>query len=210
LTLRISGQKASQSRPRFRPEASNISPNDPAPLKGLNFSIKHLKFLILAAAFILFAVCGEWHSYAADGRSIKTKTPVPDAGSIERLEYEIIKGLGKSNRKMDRITHFQVDGQDVVVHFTINDNLTVNMTKGGAKNSAESILKAVQNSGYDYSTITMLGTYPLQDKLGNSTETGVLQATYSRGIVSRINWQGFLYDNVYEIADEVWLHPAFK
>ena len=142
----------------------------------------------------------------------KPKTPAapaPAGGTASRVEYEVKKALGTSNRKVTRVSKVQTAGQTIHVHFSINDNLTEGFIKTGAKMNVERILKAIQRSGYDYSEVTAIGTFSMQDKFGNSSEDKVLQATYKRSTVDRINWDGFLTDNIYSIADGVWLHPAF-
>lgn len=72
------------------------------------------------------------------------------------------------------------------------------------------ILKATNSSSFDFRSLNIVGTFAMVDKLGNSSEDDVLRVTYLRTTVDRINWTGFLTDNVYEVAESVWLHPAFR
>ncbi len=109
-----------------------------------------------------------------------------------------------------RVSEIQIEDQTIYVCFSINDNLTEGFIKTGAKMDVEDILKSVQKSGYNYSEVTVVGTFSMQDKFGNSSEDKVLQASYKRSTVDRINWAGFLTDNMYAVADDVWLHPAFR
>ena len=84
------------------------------------------------------------------------------------------------------------------------------MIKYGAKADITYMLKAIKESQYGYKNIEIYGIFPLMDKLGNSKEQIVLKATYTPATVNRINWDNFLNDNIYDIADSVWQHPAFR
>ncbi len=133
--------------------------------------------------------------------------PIP---APQSLQYGVKRALGSSNRGIAKVSNIQVIGKNIQVYFTVNDNLTKGMVKSSAKINIVDILKAVQSSGYDYSEVTIFGTFSLTDKFGNSEESMVVQATYTRSTINRINWKNFLYDDVYDIADSVRLHPAFR
>lgn len=136
--------------------------------------------------------------------------PYHEGPKARKLQHDITQVLRKSNRDMARLLKFRVIGGNIRVYFTINDNLWGGLIKFGAKSDIVDILKTVHFSGYDYSRVTVIGTFPLVDKFGNSEESKVIQATYTSSTINRINWQGFLTDNVYDIADSVWLHPTFE
>jgi hypothetical protein len=126
------------------------------------------------------------------------------------VKEQIEKALGKSYRNVPRVWDVQIKGQAINVRFSIQDNLTSGLVKHGAKNDIKIILKAVQDSRYPYSEINVVGTAQMQDKFGNSQEAEVIRATYLHTTVDKINWSGFLSDNIYEIADGVWLHRDFQ
>ncbi|NIA07350.1 MAG: zinc-ribbon domain-containing protein [Actinobacteria bacterium] len=138
------------------------------------------------------------------------KETVPAIGTYERLIYEITQTLGSCNRDVRRIHDINVNGDFVLVKFSINDNLANSWIKFGAKADIIDILKAVSKSQYPYSIIDVNGTFALTDKYGNSEESKVIQATYRRSTVERINWSGFDLENVYEVGEDIWLHPAFR
>ncbi len=134
----------------------------------------------------------------------------PAAASLSAGQSEIEKALGKSYRNVKRVSDVQTTGKTVKVRFSINDNLTAGMIKGSAMTDIQRILKSVQSAGYPYSEISVVGTFPLKDRFGNSSEDEVVRATYKRSTVDRINWDGFDENNIYKIADSVWLAPAFQ
>lgn len=145
---------------------------------------------------------------AAEQRLAEALAAAP--GTPEHVEYEVRKALGESNRNVARVFRVQIDSRVIQVYFSISDNLTEGWIKRRAKTDVVNILKAIQGSGYGYSQVTAVGTFSMKDTYGNSSEEMVLRATYKRSTVDRINWDGFLTDNIYSIADSVWLHPAFQ
>ncbi len=137
-----------------------------------------------------------------------SKTTSQD-GAAKKLQYELKRVLGSCNRGIAKVQNIQID-KNVHVYFAIDDNFTNAMIKLGAKMDIKKILKAVQSSGYDYSEVIIVGTLPLGDNFGNTKESEVIQATYTHSTIARINWEGFLTDDVYNIADSVRIHPAFE
>ena len=148
-------------------------------------------------------------------RSVIPKQPekniqAPRLGTIQRLNYEVEKNLGSSNRGIAKVQSVEdVDGI-VTITFTIDDNLTKGLRKYGAKHDFVKILKAVRSSEYDYSRIIIFGTFTLVDKYGNSEESVVVRAYYTPDIMNKINWPNFLNEDVYKIADWHAAHPEFQ
>jgi hypothetical protein len=148
----------------------------------------------VVAAVVLLAIVGG---------TVKTCTRQRhELGTEGRLADEISLAGAK-------VTAIQTVGQSVQVAFTIQDNLTANLVRDGAKLDVLDILKAVQASGYSYDEIAIRATTSLTDVYGNTREGEVLRVSYNRATVDRINWSGFLSSNVFDIADSLWLHPAF-
>ena len=136
--------------------------------------------------------------------------PEAPIGTPERAEFEIRKTLGTSNRKVQRVRSLRIDGKEIFVDVAFNDNLTTNMVKRGIKMDICDVIKAVQESGYDFDQISIEGTFILVDKFGQESESQVVRATYSRATTERINWSNFLTENIFDVADSSWVHPALK
>jgi hypothetical protein len=144
-----------------------------------------------------------------------TKTPLPTLtlSPQSALRAEIEQVLGKGNRGVPSLTEFSFDDPEkgaLFINWAINENLTENLTKRGAKIDATNILKALDKSGIDYTYVLMSGSYPLVDAFGNSTERNVVNLTFNKATVDKINWDNFLTDNIYVIADEAVIWPAFQ
>lgn len=127
-----------------------------------------------------------------------------------RIQDECDKSLGKSYRTEKRVSDVQVAGNTIKLHLYVQSNLTEHLMKFGAREDIAKILKAVQGSGVPYGAVTVTASYPVADKFGNSREQDVVRATYNRSTVDRINWEGFLPDNIFDIADDVQISPVFR
>lgn len=138
-----------------------------------------------------------------------TATATPATPS-EQLQYLLIEVLWSSNRDLDRLSLAEVDGDIINIHFTINDNLTEQMIKGGARQEVKEMLKAINAAGLEYYLINIEGSFSLVDQFGNSSEQTVIWATYPKETVDQINWANFRSDNIYAIASTAKQHPAFQ
>jgi hypothetical protein len=133
------------------------------------------------------------------------------AEATRPLRRRIAKSIGTEGLAFE-INNYFADPQQLIiqVRFDIDDNLTNNSIRRGSMRDIASILKAVDESGINCHEVTVFGSFPLVDKFGNSSKEVVVKATYSDTTVNRINWSNFQTENVYEIADNVWQHPAFR
>lgn len=151
----------------------------------------------------------------------QTSTPL-SASTIEptltlephtALKAEIERVLGSGNRNVPRLTTLNFDDPEqgaIFVNWAINDNLTENLIIFGAKSDATDILKALAQSRIDYTYVILSGSFPMVDKFGNSDEKNVVNLTFYKETVERINWENFLSDNIYDIADEAFVWIAFQ
>lgn len=141
-------------------------------------------------------------------------TPAPTLSSEAQLQLAIEKALGPSNREtVERVSDFSMDTgpeSEIFVEWAINDNLTEGLIKSGTQMDIADILEAIDKSGLKYGSVHVEGTFSMVDQYGNVSEMVVVSAIYMRATIERINWENFLWDNVYAIADEVWVHPVFQ
>lgn len=144
--------------------------------------------------------------------------PAPKPINYEAMLAAAIKEeLGGSNRDVKRLSsvvYNDIGGTDaVVVRWAINDALTEGLTKKSAKLDITNMLKIIQRyqkAGMSLKDAYFSGTFSLVDKLGNKSEDKVVQADYNGSIVKQINFENFIYSDVYDIADRVTIRPAFK
>lgn len=119
------------------------------------------------------------------------------------------KALGKGRSGVERISNVSA-GEPTVVEWAIAENLTEGLTKDTARREATKILQALKDSGADYQTARMVGSFALVDQLGNTREGQVVMAVYDRATVDKINFSGFNFKNVFDIAEVAVIHPSFR
>lgn len=143
-----------------------------------------------------------------------TETLVPTPSDpAEQLLYNIEHALGDNNRDVPRIGEywFNADSGLIYVQFAIDDNLGIRMIRTGARIDTLTILEEVSQTSLDYSGVDVLGTFELVDQYGNTSESIVTSLYYTRETVERINFDNMLFENVYEIADNVgMIHLEFR
>ena len=86
------------------------------------------------------------------------------------------------------------------------DNLTSKMTVDGMYLSMSNIMEKL--SDFKDVNISFEIVYPLVDEYGNATDTTVITATFTSTTRNKINWDYFLIENMPDVADEWWMHPA--
>ncbi len=127
----------------------------------------------------------------------------------EALTAAIVAALGSGNRDVDRVASVIDDDGRIEVDWAINDAFSENLTQGSAQLDATNILRAISESGYPYDFVLMRGTFPLVDQFGNTEEQKVVELFFEQATADQINFDGFDYRNVYDIADSAQIHPSF-
>jgi hypothetical protein len=128
----------------------------------------------------------------------------------ERLVANVQAALGRSNRDGPEPKVDFADDGTLSIKWAINENLTENMTKRGAQIDVVNVLKAAHAANVPITVVRLEGSFSLVDKFGNSSETQVLRLTYNAATINRFNFENFLTQNVYTVADSSWIHPAFR
>jgi hypothetical protein len=149
---------------------------------------------------------------------IPTNTPLPSATPepFEYLKRLVAEALGTSNRDVPRLTDFSwdADRSEIAVTFAAQDDFTEDMIKRGIQIDIVNILRTIQksNTPIPYKSIVVVATFPLVDVYGNTKESNVVIATYARENLDKVNWDNFLTDNIYKIAnqDSLFIHPAAR
>lgn len=95
----------------------------------------------------------------------------------ETIAQAVDDALGGSNRDVDRLAPVTLVDGHVAIKWAINDNLTEGLVKDGARIDGVDILRALSETGVPYNTVSLEGTFPLVDQLGNSAEERVVLAT---------------------------------
>lgn len=142
-------------------------------------------------------------------QSVAPATTATPASPTDTLRAAVAKALGKGRSGVERISNVSA-GEPTVVEWAIAENLTEGLTKDTARREATKILQALKDSGADYQTARMVGSFALVDQLGNTREGQVVMAVYDRATVDKINFSGFNFKNVFDIAEVAVIHPSFR
>lgn len=132
----------------------------------------------------------------------------PDVALAASIRDELTSG----NREgVERISDVVIgpDGR-VVVAWAINDNLTEGMIKSGSRIDATKMLQLIREAGLGQDGAFLEGTFSMVDQYGVAEETVVIRASYSGETLQRINFDNFLHDNIWAVADSAMIHPAFQ
>jgi len=153
----------------------------------------------------------------------------PD-NTIERaVEKVAIEAFGKtvnwdSNNRPNTIKKMvkfkQVSGPDeggylIEVHYRANENLTINLMRGGIFLSAiEFTEKLYRDPNCGEIKVYMLKPFlVLTDKYGKEHEEQVAKLVLRRAIANKVNWENITNDMFERILIEegqLWLHPAIR
>ena len=82
--------------------------------------------------------------------------------------------------------------------------------RGGARLDIRNMLEVIADSQEPYTSVFLRGTFALTDQFGNESEANVVEATFTKSAIDRINFENFLTDNVYAIAEDPYIHPEFR
>ncbi|HRJ40857.1 MAG TPA: hypothetical protein PL105_03210 [Caldilineaceae bacterium] len=150
---------------------------------------------------------------------LPTDTPIlPTATSVPlSLEDQVRQSIGnESNRGIAERVRVETVADVVVVNWAIDDNLSKEWIVAGAWRDIAQMMRAIRESGIDYSLIRFEGTFSMVDNFGNSSEMPVLIVSISQETVNKVNWADeewvklILYQKLPDIADAVQLHPALQ
>jgi hypothetical protein len=170
----------------------------------------HFPLWVVLAILGLAVVVVIWSSGSGGSPSDEI---APTVATKAGLQGDIEAALGDGNRGVERVSDFRnssgTAGQ-VYVKFAINDNLSDNLRAGGAQLDCTNILKAIAQSGATYGSVRIVGTFPTKDVYGNVKETEVVRLDFDAGTVKKINWDGFLYKDIYTIANSAEVHAQFS
>ncbi|MBP8641292.1 MAG: hypothetical protein KBI01_10440 [Oscillospiraceae bacterium] len=123
-------------------------------------------------------------------------------------DEEIITETVNTEFRKENVISVNYDSTNKIVQTKAigKDNLTSKMTIDGMYLSMSNILENL--SDFKDINISFEIVYPLVDEYGNSTDTTVITASFTSTTRNKINWDYFLIENMPDVADEWWMHPA--
>jgi len=158
----------------------------------------------------------------------KPITYVSPYNTIERaVEKVAIEAFGKTvNWDLDNrpntikkiVKFMQVSGPDeggylIEVHYRANENLTVNLMRGGIFSDAiEFTEKLYREPNCREIKVYILKPFlVLTDKYGKKQEEQVAKLVLRRAIANKVNWENItndMFERILREEGQLWLHPA--
>lgn len=130
--------------------------------------------------------------------------------SLEELIKDLAMRSISSNTNIKRVF---IENDEVEIEYDARENLTNNLTLKGIHIDAEKITEAVSailNNDTGINSINIMSYMNLVDQYGNMSSKMVSIITFKRETWEKINWENFINDNVPQVADYYWIHPALK
>ncbi|MBS4535834.1 hypothetical protein GOQ29_09425 [Clostridium sp. D2Q-14] len=101
------------------------------------------------------------------------------------------------------------DDKFVSITLVGNQNLSTNMTKKGMWLDSIEVLEEMFKIE-EIGKVWIEWQYPLVDKYGNEDLVEVMNIDMTREIADKINWENFPIDNLKEVVDTYYEHPALS
>lgn len=99
----------------------------------------------------------------------------------------------------------------ITIEIDVSDNFANDLIQDGAKIDVTNTLQALHDeTSFSYGIVDIHGRLPLIDRYGNREIGNVIELRYRKTALDRINWARFQWTNVYDIAECIWMHPAFE
>lgn len=131
-----------------------------------------------------------------------------EVGTAERnIEIGALKALGHETE----IRKIELNEGEVWIDYIASDNLSTNLTRRGILSDTVDLVKEL--SSIISQNITGIVVEPhltLVDQYGKESLSKVAMITINRETWEKINWDNFLTDNLPDIADTYWQHPAMN
>jgi len=128
-------------------------------------------------------------------------------GTPERdIELATLKALGHDIQ----LTEITLNNSELQIVYVAKENLTKNLTRHGIFTNARDILKDVPQVAPNVNIITITPHLTLIDQYGKESLSRVATITFKKDTWRKINWENFLTDNLPNVADSYWLHPALS
>lgn len=142
----------------------------------------------------------------------EVEPPVEEPLNTEESIKKFIKNtLGErtntSRPTIDKVS--LVDGS-LNIELNANDNVTIGFIRDGMLSDSKGILKHIRD--YDDITDDVFITYlfDVVDSYGNTKSAHVLRMRFTQETLNEINFDSFSYKNFDTVADNFYLHQAFK
>ncbi len=131
-----------------------------------------------------------------------------ETGTLERnIELGALKVLGHETE----IRKIKIDNGELWIDYVASENLTKNLTRRRIWIDTKDLVRELSTIvDPNINAIISESHLVLVDQYGKESLSRVALITINRETWEKINWDNFLTDNLPDVADGYWLHPALK
>ncbi|MFW6026762.1 MAG: hypothetical protein ACOCRX_10515 [Candidatus Woesearchaeota archaeon] len=135
-----------------------------------------------------------------------------DNGTFDReIELKTMEIIGyENNSEEQKIRDIEVENGLVYLEFIGNENLKASMTKRGIHGEIRDLLKELPEAHSNITEINIEVWLSLVDERGNEEMTNVMTVTAHQDDWESINWDNFITENIPNVVDNYWVHPALQ
>jgi len=136
---------------------------------------------------------------------------VTSESDIEKLIIDILGGTTNTGEKrVEKVVYNEVDTSPYIgLNLHADENITVKLARSGMLKDTLEIMKALNKEGYK-GKFYVDWRLPLTDKYGNTEPGKVMSINISAEDFGKINYDGFDYLNLPNIAESYFEHPGFS
>jgi hypothetical protein len=135
-----------------------------------------------------------------------TEEPVAEVKESDALTVDEVKDMLPYGKDPVDVA---VEGGDVDVVLPFGDNWNNEYILMGARTDATDIFKELFKDGR-VNSVTVKMQVPLVDKYGNENTGIATTYTMTSATAAKIKWDSFNDDNLDDIADYAYIHPAMR
>lgn len=138
--------------------------------------------------------------------------PVEENLSTEdSIKKFINNSLGKeTNMGKPTIEKVSLIDGSLSIELNGNDNLTIGFIRDGMLSDAKKVLEHVKVYEDVTDDVFIAYLFDMVDSYGNTKPIIVLNMRFTQETINNINFDGFSYKNLELVADNFYLHQAFK
>ncbi|MMZ49335.1 hypothetical protein D1872_110290 [compost metagenome] len=95
----------------------------------------------------------------------------------------------------------------VLIKLNAKDNLTSNMIKKSIWIDTKKLLEQISKI-QEVEECVFFWHFPLVDQHGNEKDEMIMKIGFTQPTLNKINWDNFVHNNIPNVADQYWQHPA--
>jgi hypothetical protein len=100
-------------------------------------------------------------------------------------------------------------GDIVTAQFQITDAFLSMFTRTLAQATTKEILRYAHHQWPDAAAVNVIGMFPTNDGYGNTSNSAVVNVTYLKDVMDRINFDGYI-DDIWAIRSSGSIHPQLQ